>query len=171
MKYAKLQVSKLTIPPLPKSNNNYYLCDLGYESRHIMLMSNHKSGSSLKSYNRSMPSNQKKTISSTLSTMATGRKHVESTSTLSTIDVSTLCTLSETGVSTVTNRISSTTSIQTKTKQITKSDSELLDRSSTTVRFASTEEWPPRDRITASTEFNDAVLFTTYSSCFHFSSL
>lgn len=94
--------------------------------------------------------------------MATGRKHVESTSTLSTMDVSTLCTLSETGVSTVTNRISSTTSIQTKTKQITKSNSELLDRSTSTVRFTSTEEWPPRDRNTVSYEFNYAVLFTSY---------
>lgn len=88
-----------------------YLSDLGYESRHIMFMSNHKSESSLKSYNRSMSSNQKKTMSSTLSTMAAGRKHVESTSTMSTMDVSALRTVSETGVSTVTNLISSTTSV------------------------------------------------------------
>lgn len=49
-----------------------------------------------------------------------------------------------------------------QTEKIRESDSELLDRSTSTVRFTSTEEWPPRDRNTVSYEFNYAVLFTSY---------
>lgn len=79
-------------------------------------MSNHKSNSSLKSYNRSMSSNQKKTMSTTLSTMVTVRKHVESTSPISTMDILALRSVSETGVSTVTNLISSTTSVHKRSK-------------------------------------------------------
>lgn len=51
-----------------------YLNDSGFEARHIMFMSNHKNESSLRSYNRSVSSNQKKSLSSTLSSMASASR-------------------------------------------------------------------------------------------------
>lgn len=50
-----------------------YLNDAGHETRHIMFLSGHRNESSIRSYNRSVSSLQKKSLSSTLSAIAVGR--------------------------------------------------------------------------------------------------
>lgn len=62
------------------------------------------------------------------------------------MDVSALCTVSETGVSTVTNLISSTSSVHKN--GVNPPVGLCPTRSSRTVRLTSAEEWPSRDRIT-----------------------
>lgn len=49
-----------------------FMSDAGFQARHIMFMSGHRSEASLRSYSRNMSTEQKKSISSTLSAVATG---------------------------------------------------------------------------------------------------
>lgn len=67
-------VKKNYTPHCLRATSITYLNDSGFEARHIMFMSNHKNESSLRSYNRSVSSNQKKSLSSTLSSMASASR-------------------------------------------------------------------------------------------------
>nr|XP_022306586.1 uncharacterized protein LOC111112973 [Crassostrea virginica] len=67
-------VQKKYTPHCLRATAITYLNDSGFEARHIMFMSNHKNESSLRSYNRSVSSNQKKSLSKTLSSMASASR-------------------------------------------------------------------------------------------------
>ena len=68
------RVQKKYTPHCLRATAVTYLNYSGFEARHIMFMSNHKNKSSLRSYNRSMSSNQKKSLSKTLSSMASASR-------------------------------------------------------------------------------------------------
>ena len=67
-------VQKKYTPHCLRATAVTYLNDSGFEARHIVFMNNHKNESSLRSYNRSMSSNQKKSLSKTLSSMASASR-------------------------------------------------------------------------------------------------
>ncbi|XP_069107107.1 uncharacterized protein [Argopecten irradians] len=64
-----------------------YLNDTGYEARHIMFMSDHRCESSLRSYNRSVSTKQKRDISDSLSVMIKTRSAPSATVTRATGDI------------------------------------------------------------------------------------
>lgn len=63
-------VTKSYTPHCLRATAIQFLNDEGFEARHIMFMTSHKSESSLRSYNRNVSTTQKKSLSSSLSAIA-----------------------------------------------------------------------------------------------------
>lgn len=80
------RVETMYTPHCLRATAIQHLNDEGYEARHIMFMSNHKNESSLRSYNRTVSTFQKKSLSTSLAAIT--HPHVDDRSNL-TVDIPT----------------------------------------------------------------------------------